>query len=447
MNEAHRHHMIDPDSAERLRKQSVAALKHHWGEDQRWHGIYRPYTAEEVIRYRGSVPIEYSLARRGAERLWKMLSSEDYVHALGAVTGNQAVQMVAAGLRSIYVSGWQVAADANLAGQMYPDQSLYPANSVPSLVRSINHALQRADQISMLEDQPDGIDWFAPMVADAEAGFGGPLNAFEIMREMIDAGAAGVHFEDQLSSAKKCGHMGGKVLVPTQEFVTKLIAARMAADVCGVPTVLVARTDADSAGLLTSDIDPRDRPFLTGDRTEEGFFRIRGGVECAIARGLAFAPICDVIWCETSHPDLAEARQFAEGIHAKYPGKLLAYNCSPSFNWKLNLNEATIQSFQRELGAMGYKFQFVTLAGFHALNLSMFNLALAYRDEGMSAYSRLQDEEFAQESRNGYRAVRHQKFVGTGFFDKLMTTISSGHTSMTALDGSTEEEQFEGAAA
>jgi isocitrate/methylisocitrate lyase len=318
---------------------------------------------------------------------------------------------------------------------------------VPSLVRRINHALQRADQISMLEERPDGIDWFAPMVADAEAGFGGPLNAFEIMREMIDAGAAGVHFEDQLSSAKKCGHMGGKVLVPTQEFITKLVAARMAADVCGVPSVLVARTDADSAGLLTSDIDERDKLFLTGDRTEEGFFRIRGGVECAIARGVAYAPYCDMIWCETSHPDLAEARQFAEGIHAKYPGKLLAYNCSPSFNWKLNLNEATIKSFQRDLGAMGYKYQFVTLAGFHALNLSMFNLALDYRDEGMSAYSRLQDEEFAQESRNGYRAVKHQKFVGTGFFDKLMTTISSGHTSMTALDGSTEEEQFEGAAA
>jgi isocitrate lyase len=447
MMESHRHHMIDPDSADRLRKQSVAALKHHWAEDERWRGVYRPYTAEEIIRYRGSVPIEYTLARRGAERLWKLVNSDAYVHALGAVTGNQAVQQVAAGLKSIYVSGWQVAADANHAGQMYPDQSLYPADSVPSLVRRINHALQRADQISMLEERPDGIDWFAPMVADAEAGFGGPLNAFEIMREMIDAGAAGVHFEDQLSSAKKCGHMGGKVLVPTQEFITKLVAARMAADVCGVPSVLVARTDADSAGLLTSDIDERDNLFLTGDRTEEGFFRIRGGVECAIARGVAYAPYCDMIWCETSHPDLAEARQFAEGIHAKYPGKLLAYNCSPSFNWKLNLNEATIKSFQRDLGAMGYKYQFVTLAGFHALNLSMFNLALDYRDEGMSAYSRLQDEEFAQESRNGYRAVKHQKFVGTGFFDKLMTTISSGHTSMTALDGSTEEEQFEGAAA
>jgi isocitrate lyase len=314
-------------------------------------------------------------------------------------------------------------------------------------VRRINHALERADQISMLEECSDGIDWFVPMVADAEAGFGGPLNAFEVMRDMIDGGAAGVHFEDQLSSAKKCGHMGGKVLVPTQEFVTKLVAARMAADVCNAPTVLVARTDADSAGLLTSDVDQRDRPFLTGERTEEGFFRIHGGVECAIARGLAYAPYCDMIWCETSHPDLGEARQFAEGIHCVYPGKLLAYNCSPSFNWRLNIDDATIARFQRELGAMGYKYQFVTLAGFHALNLSMFNLARAYSREGMTAYARLQDEEFAEERDHGYRAVKHQKFVGTGFFDKLMTTISSGHTSVTALDGSTEEAQFEEAAA
>jgi isocitrate lyase len=447
MNDAHRHQMLDPDSRERLRKQSVEALKRHWAEDERWQGVTRPYTAEEVIRYRGSVGIEHTLARRGADRLWRMLHSEDYVHALGAVTGNQAVQMVAAGLKSIYVSGWQVAADANLAGETYPDQSLYPANSVPALVRRINHALERADQISMLEECSDGIDWFVPMVADAEAGFGGPLNAFEVMRDMIDGGAAGVHFEDQLSSAKKCGHMGGKVLVPTQEFVTKLVAARMAADVCNAPTVLVARTDADSAGLLTSDVDQRDRPFLTGERTEEGFFRIHGGVECAIARGLAYAPYCDVIWCETSHPDLGEARQFAEGIHCVYPGKLLAYNCSPSFNWRLNIDDATIARFQRELGAMGYKYQFVTLAGFHALNLSMFNLARAYSREGMTAYARLQDEEFAEERDHGYRAVKHQKFVGTGFFDKLMTTISSGHTSVTALDGSTEEAQFEEAAA
>ena len=447
MNEVHRHHMLDPESPEGLRKQSVEALRRHWAEDTRWRGVKRPYSAEEVIRYRGSIGIEHTLARRGAERLWKLLHTDDFVHALGAVTGNQAVQMVAAGLNSIYVSGWQVAADANLAGQTYPDQSLYPADSVPSLVRRINHALERADQISHLEDHPDGVDWFAPMVADAEAGFGGPLNAYEIMRDMIDAGAAGVHFEDQLSSAKKCGHMGGKVLVPTQEFVTKLVAARMSADVCGVPTVLVARTDADSAGLLTSDVDERDRPFLTGERTDEGFFRIHGGVECAIARGLAYAPFCDMLWCETSHPDLDEARQFAEGIRREYPGKLLAYNCSPSFNWRLNLDDATIASFQRELGAMGYKYQFVTLAGFHALNLSMFNLALGYSREGMTAYARLQDAEFTQERDHGYRAVKHQKFVGTGFFDKLMTTISSGHTSVTALDGSTEEAQFEEAAA
>jgi isocitrate lyase len=330
---------------------------------------------------------------------------------------------------------------------MYPDQSLYPADSVPALVRRINHALQRADQISMLEDHPDGVDWFVPQVADAEAGFGGPLNAYEIMREMIEAGAAGVHFEDQLSSAKKCGHMGGKVLVPIQEFITKLVAARMAADVYGVPTVLIARTDADSAGLLTSDIDQRDRPFLTGERTEEGFFRIHGGLDCAIARGQAYAPFCDMIWCETSHPDLDEAKKFAEGIHEKYPGKLLAYNCSPSFNWKLHLDTRTIAKFQRELGAMGYKYQFVTLAGFHALNLSMFTLASAYRHDGMAAYARLQEEEFAEERNRGYRAVKHQKFVGTGFFDKLITTITSGHTSVTALDGSTEEEQFDEAAA
>jgi isocitrate lyase len=447
MTEAHRHHMLDPDSPDGLRKKSVDALKQHWKEEDRWKGIYRPFSAEEVIRYRGAVHIEHSLARRGAERLWKSLHTDDYVHALGAVTGNQAVQMVVAGLKSVYVSGWQVAADANLVGETYPDQSLYPANSVPALVRRINHALERADQISRLEDCPDGIDWFVPLVADAEAGFGGPLNAYEIMRDMIDAGAAAVHFEDQLSSAKKCGHMGGKVLVPVQEFVTKLVAARMAADVCGVPTVIVARTDADSAGLLTSDVDERDRPFLTGERTEEGFFRINGGLECAIARGLAYAPYSDMIWCETSHPDLDEARKFAESIHASFPDKLLAYNCSPSFNWRLNLNDATIANFQRELGAMGYKYQFVTLAGFHSLNLSMFNLALGYRGEGMTAYARLQDAEFTQERVHGYRAVKHQKFVGTGFFDKLMTTISSGHTSVTALDGSTEEEQFEEAAA
>jgi isocitrate/methylisocitrate lyase len=447
MTEANRHHMLDPNSPEGLRKQSVEALKRHWAEDPRWKGVRRPYSAEEVVRYRGSVPVEYTLARRGAEKFWKLMHTESYVHALGALTGNQAVQMAAAGLKSIYVSGWQVAADANLAGQVYPDQSLYPANSVPTLVRRINQALMRADQISMLEENPDGIDWLAPQFADAEAGFGGPLNAFEIMREMIDAGAAGVHFEDQLSSAKKCGHMGGKVLVPMQEFITKLVAARLAADVCGVPTVLCARTDADSASLLTSDIDERDRRFITGERTEEGFFRIKGGLQCAIARGLAYAPYCDLIWCETSHPNLDEAEEFAESIRAKYPDSLLAYNCSPSFNWRKNLDEVSIANFQRELGAMGYKYQFVTLAGFHALNLSMFNLALGYRDKGMAAYVQLQEEEFAQERNHGYRAVKHQKFVGTGFFDKLMTTISSGRTSVKALDGSTEEEQFEEAAA
>lgn len=446
MIEINRHHMLHPDSPEGLRKRSVEALKKHWTDDPRWRGVTRPYTAEEVVRYRGSVALEYTLARRGAERLWKAMHSERFVHALGALTGNQAIQQVAAGLKSIYVSGWQVAADANLAGQVYPDQSLYPANSVPSLVRRINSALQRADQIAMLDDEGDTLDWYVPIFADAEAGFGGPLNAYEIMREMIEAGAAGVHFEDQLASAKKCGHMGGKVLVPTQEFITKLVAARLAADVCGVPTVLCARTDADSAGLLTSDIDERDRPFLTGERTEEGYFRIRGGLRCAIARGLAYAPYCDLIWCETSHPNLDEAEQFADAIRAKFPEKLLAYNCSPSFNWKMNLDNSTIVNFQRELGAMGYKYQFVTLAGFHALNLSMFNLARGYRDRGMAAYVELQEQEFAQERDHGYRAVKHQRFVGTGFFDKLMTTISSGRTSVTALDGSTEEEQFERAA-
>lgn len=443
MNTTHRHQMLDAESSERLRAQSVQALKRHWQDDERWQGVERPYSAEEVVRYRGSLAVEYTLASRTAERFWKLLNTQPYMHALGALTGNQAVQQIAAGLQSIYVSGWQVAADANLAGQMYPDQSLYPVNSVPELVRRINRALQRADQISMLEDQPDHVHWFAPIMADAEAGFGGPLNAYELMRDMIEAGAAGVHFEDQLSSAKKCGHMGGKVLVPTREFVIKLVAARMAADVCGVPTVLCARTDADSAGLLTNDIDERDRRFITGERTEEGFYVMRGGLECAIMRGIAYAPYCDLIWCETAHPDLEEARLFAESVHKEYPEKMLAYNCSPSFNWKRNLDDATIAHFQRELGAMGYKYQFVTLAGFHALNLSMFNLAREYREEDMAAYSRLQEEEFEQERTNGYRAVKHQKFVGTGFFDKLMTSISGGHTSVTALDGSTEEEQFE----
>lgn len=443
MNEFNRHHMVESQSQQGLRQRSIESLRRQWEEDSRWEGVMRPYTAEEVLRYRGSLLIDHTLARRGAERLWKLLHTESYIHALGALTGNQAIQQVAAGLKSIYVSGWQVAADANQAGQVYPDQSLYPSNSVPELVRRINRALQRADQISMLEDEEDKIDWFAPIFADAEAGFGGPLNAYEIMREMIEAGASGVHFEDQLASAKKCGHMGGKVLVPIQEFITKLIAARLAADVCGVPTILCARTDADSASLLTSDVDERDQPFLTGKRTAEGFFQIRGGLRCAIARGLAYAPYCDLIWCETSHPNLDEAEEFAASIRAKFPHKLLAYNCSPSFNWKKNLDDKSIAHFQQELGAMGYKYQFVTLAGFHALNLSMFQLASGYCERGMSAYVQLQEEEFAEEHRNGYRAVKHQKFVGTGFFDKLMTTVSSGQTSVKALDGSTEEEQFE----
>jgi len=443
MTGMHRHQMIDADSKERLRVQSVACLKRHWQIEARWHGVKRPYSAEEVVRYRGSMAIEHTIARRGADRLWHLMQTLPYVHALGALSGNQAVQQVAAGLPSVYVSGWQVAADANLSGQMYPDQSLYPADSVPSLVRRINNALRRADQISMLEETPDHVHWYAPLFADAEAGFGGPLNAFELMREMIDAGAAGVHFEDQLSSAKKCGHMGGKVLVPTREFITKLIAARLAADVCGVNTVLCARTDANAAKLLTSDVDERDRQFLTGDRTEEGFFTIKGGLDCAIQRGLAYAPYCDLIWCETAHPDLDEAKKFAEAIRDQYPDKLLAYNCSPSFNWKQNLDDETISKFQIELAAMGYKYQFVTLAGFHALNLSMFELAHGYRNEGMAAYSRLQEEEFDQQRRNGYRAAMHQKFVGTGFFDQLMNSVTQGHTTVTALDGSTEEEQFE----
>jgi isocitrate lyase len=416
-----------------------------WNTNPRWQGIERPYTPEDVERLAGSLRIEHTLARRGAERLWDLLHSEDYVAALGALTGNQAIQMVQAGLKAIYVSGWQVAGDANEAGEVYPDQSLYPANSVPSLVRRINNALRRADQIQHADghgNQGD-IDWFAPMVADAEAGFGGNLNAFELMKDMIDAGAAGVHFEDQLSSAKKCGHMGGKVLVPTLEFEQKLAAARLAADVCGVPTLVIARTDANSAKLITSDVDPRDHEFLGRERTFEGFHPYKGGIDAAISRGLSFARWADMLWCETSHPDLEEARRFAEAIHAQYPGKLLAYNCSPSFNWKQRLDATTIARFQRELGAMGYKFQFVTLAGFHALNLSMFELAHAYKESGMTAYSRLQEREFENERLAGYRAVKHQSFVGTGYFDLVATTVTSGHASTTALHGSTEEEQFQ----
>jgi isocitrate lyase len=420
-------------------------LNYEWANNPRWRGIERPYTAEDVLRLRGSVHIEHTLARQGAERLWEMLQTEPYINALGAVTGNQAVQQVQAGLKAIYVSGWQVAADGNSAGQMYPDQSLYPADSVPNLCRRINSALQRADQVHHAEGNiSPGETWFAPLVADAEAGFGGTLNAFELMKGMIEAGAACVHFEDQLSSAKKCGHLGGKVLVSTTEAVQKLVAARLAADVMGVPTLVMARTDADSAQLLTSDIDPRDRAFCTGERTTEGFFRIRGGIESAIARGLAYAPYADLIWCETSHPDLEEARQFAEAIHAKYPKKMLAYNCSPSFNWRKKLDEATIARFQPELARMGYKFQFVTLAGFHALNLSMFELARGYKVAGMTAYSRLQEKEFSSETQFGYEAVKHQRFVGTGYFDQVQQVISGGLSSTMGLRESTEAEQFGG---
>ena len=403
--------------------------------------VTRPYTETEVERLRGSLRIEHTLADVGARRLWKLLHEEEYVAALGALTGNQAMQMVKAGLKAIYLSGWQVAADANLSGQTYPDQSLYPANSVPSVVRRLNQALLRADQIERAEGNETSREWLVPIVADAEAGFGGPLNAFELMKAMIEAGAAGVHFEDQLSSEKKCGHLGGKVLLPTGQFIRTLVAARLAADVLDVPTILVARTDADSAKLLTSDIDARDQPFLTGERTPEGFFRITGGIEMAIARGLAYAPYADLIWCETSTPDLEEARQFAEAIYAQFPGKLLAYNCSPSFNWKRHLDEATIARFQRELGAMGYKFQFVTLAGFHQLNHGMFELALDYRDRGMAAYSKLQEAEFASE-KDGYTATRHQREVGTGYFDSVLQTITGGLASTTALAESTETAQF-----
>jgi len=416
-------------------------MEKHWNSNKRWHGIERPYTPQDVTRLRGSIHVEHTLARLGAERLWSLLHSEPYVPALGALTGNQAVQQVKAGLKAIYLSGWQVAADANDAGQMYPDQSLYPADSVPNVVRKINNALMRADQIHHL-DGKNSTYWFAPIVADAEAGFGGTLNAFELMKAMIEAGAACVHFEDQLSSAKKCGHLGGKVLVPTSEAIQKLVAARLAADVLGVPTLIMARTDANSAFLLTSDIDSRDREFITGKRTSEGFYEIRGGLDSAIARGLAYAPYADLIWCETSEPNVEEAQRFAEAIHAQYPGKMLAYNCSPSFNWKKKLDDATIASFQRQLAGMGYKFQFVTLAGFHALNLSMFELARAYNDSGMTAYSRLQQKEFAREAEYGYEAVKHQRFVGTGYFDALTQVIASGLSSTTALAGSTEQEQF-----
>ena len=421
-------------------------LEKDWASNSRWTGIARPYAAKDVERLRGSVHLEHTLARLGAERLWRLLHTEPYVPSLGAMTGNQAIQQVKAGLPAIYVSGWQVAADANDAGQMYPDQSLYPADSVPNVVRRINQALARADQIHHAEGHDDTY-WFAPLIADAEAGFGGNLNAFELMKAMIEAGAACVHFEDQLSSAKKCGHLGGKVLVPTNEFIQKLVAARLAADVLGVPTLIMARTDANSAQLLTSDADPCDHAFLTGNRTPEGFFCIRGGLDSAIARAVSYAPYVELVWCETAEPSLDEARRFAEGVHAKYPRKLLAYNCSPSFNWKKKLDDAAIARFQRELAAMGYKFQFITLAGFHSLNLSMFELAQAYRLTGMTAYARLQEKEFSRERDYGYEAVKHQRFVGTGYFDMVAQVIAGGTSSTTALTGSTEQEQFTGTAA
>lgn len=419
---------------------SARDLKSKWAIDPRWKGIVRDYSPEDVIKLRGSVKIEHTLATLGANRLWELMKKEDYVHALGALTGNQAVQMVKAGLEAIYLSGWQVAADANLSGNMYPDQSLYPSNSVPHVVQRINRALQRADQIEYAEGKTTH-HWMVPIVADAEAGFGGPLNAFELMKSMIEAGAAGVHFEDQLASEKKCGHLGGKVLVPTSQFIRILTAARLAADVMDVPALLVARTDANGAQLLTSDVDERDREFITGERTPEGFYKIRAGLETAIARALAYAPYADLVWCETSTPDIKEARRFAEAVRKKFPDKMLAYNCSPSFNWKKHLSDNEIATFQRELGAMGYKFQFVTLAGFHALNHSMFELALDYKERGMAAYSKLQEREF-QSEKSGYTATKHQREVGTGYFDMVSTVISQGSSSTLAYEGSTERQQF-----
>jgi isocitrate lyase len=422
-------------------EQRAAQRDQEWKENSRWKDVQRPYTASEVLRLSGSVRIDHSLARLGAERLWEMLHKENYVAALGAVTGNQAIQQVQAGLKAIYLSGWQVAADANLAGQMYPDQSLYPSDSVPAAVRKINNALLRADQIQSMSEEGSGIHWLAPIVADAEAGFGGNLNAFELMKAMIEAGAAGVHFEDQLSSAKKCGHMGGKVLVPTSEAIDKLIAARLAADVMNVPTLIVARTDADAASLITSDSDSNDVKFIVGRRTHEGFYRVKNGIEQAISRGVSYAPFADLVWCETSHPDLGHAREFAQAVHAKHPGKLLAYNCSPSFNWALKLSQKEMFTFREELAALGYKFQFITLAGFHALNTSMFELAQAYSRKGMQGYSQLQEREFALQ-KDGFTAVRHQAFVGTAYFDAVQETVMGSRTSTGALKGSTEEEQF-----
>lgn len=415
-------------------------LAEQWKTDRRWQGVVRGYQAEQVVRLRGTITIEHSLARIGAEKLWHGLNSNEYLHALGALTGNQAMQMAKAGLKAIYLSGWQVAADANNGYQMYPDQSLYPADSVPRVVKKINNSFKRADEIYHAEGD-DSIDWFVPIIADAEAGFGGVLNAFELMKGMIEAGAAGVHFEDQLASAKKCGHMGGKVLVPTQEAVQKLIAARLAADVCNDPTLLIARTDAEAANLLTSDVDDNDKPFCSGERTAEGFYRVKNGIDQAISRGLAYAPYADLVWCETGKPDLEYARKFAEAIHKHFPDQMLAYNCSPSFNWRKHLDDATIARFQHELAAMGYKFQFITLAGFHALNYSMFDLANRYRNQGMSAYVELQQKEFAAEP-SGYSATRHQREVGAGYFDAVSEVVSGGTSSLSALSGSTEEEQF-----
>ncbi|HDR7783383.1 isocitrate lyase [Bacillus sp. FSL M8-0063] len=423
-----------------MKNERIEKLQESWELDTRWKGITRPYSAEDVIRLRGSIDIEHTLARRGAEKLWSSLHTEDYINALGALTGNQAMQQVKAGLKAIYLSGWQVAADANLSGHMYPDQSLYPANSVPAVVKRINQTLQRADQIQHMEGSGD-TDYFVPIVADAEAGFGGQLNVFELMKGMIEAGASGVHFEDQLSSEKKCGHLGGKVLLPTQTAVRNLISARLAADVMGVPTIIVARTDADAADLITSDIDPVDKAFITGERTPEGFYRTKAGLDQAIARGLAYAPYADLVWCETSEPNLEDAKRFADTIHKEHPGKLLAYNCSPSFNWKQKLDEKTIASFQKEIASYGYKFQFVTLAGFHSLNYGMFELARGYKERGMAAYSELQQAEFAAE-KHGYSATRHQREVGTGYFDEVAQVITGGTSSTTALKGSTEEAQF-----
>ncbi|MFD2637766.1 isocitrate lyase [Piscibacillus salipiscarius] len=418
----------------------IEKLRNDWDHHERWKNVERPYAPEDVERLKGSIDIDYTLATKGAEKLWKLLHEEDYVHSLGALTGNQAVQQVKAGLKAIYLSGWQVAADANLSGHMYPDQSLYPANSVPHVVKRINQALQRADQVHHAEGD-DSVDWFAPIVADAEAGFGGQLNVFELMKGMIEAGASAVHFEDQLASEKKCGHMGGKVLLPTQTAVRNLVSARLAADVMGTPTLIIARTDANAADLITSDLDPYDEPFITGERTAEGFYRTKAGLGQAISRGLAYAPYADLVWCETAEPNLEEAQRFADAIHEKYPGKLLAYNCSPSFNWKRKLSDAEIKEFQNKLGQMGYKFQFVTLAGFHALNHSMFDLAKNYKDHGMAAYSELQQAEFASE-KDGYTATRHQREVGTGYFDEVAQVISGGTSSTVALAGSTEAEQF-----